>query len=247
MHSSVSLRILTAMLLVVSASTSSVSAQQKDPPLPALPGISVDREKKIVDLEGVIIPALQPDWLELLACMPKSREHEAIIRIAAKPSHIHTSLMLIGLKAGTPARVEFKGEEPIYHPPKGDPVAVWIIYEKDGKEVTIPASDWIVNQKTKENLPDNIWLFTGSRLVEIDGKPVYIADVEGNILSLVNFGDEVLARKTKMRGGQGGGGGDTWGANPKGIPKNGTKITVRLTPAKDDGKGDEGKEKEKAN
>ena len=57
----------------------------------------------------------------------------------------------------------------------------------------------------------------------------------------------MLARKTKMRGGQGGGDGHTWGANPKGIPKNGTKVTIRLTPAKEEGKGDDAKAKDPSN
>jgi hypothetical protein len=48
----------------------------------------------------------------------------------------------------------------------------------------------------------------------------------------------VLARKTARRGGQDGGG-NNWGANPKTIPPIGTKVTVRLKPAKDEGKGDE--------
>ena len=205
-------------------------AGKAEPEIPNLPGIAIDRKNKVVDLEAKVILPLQADWLELLACMPKSREHESALSIVAKPSHVHGALLLIGLTPGSPGRSERVGDELVYHPPKGPGVAVTLIFEKDGKKVEVPASDWVLEQKSRKPLPDNVWLFVGSSEYPVDGKSVYVADVEGNIISLVNFGNEVLARDTKNRGGQGGGGGDTWGANSKVIPPVGTKVTIRLKP-----------------
>ncbi len=202
-----------------------------DPQIPNLPGISIDRKNKVVDLEAKVILPLQADWLELLACMPKSREHESALSIVAKPSHVHGALLLIGLEPGSPGRSERIDDVLVYHPPKGPGVAVTIVFEKEGKQIEVPANEWVLEQKTKKPLADNVWLFVGSTTYEVDGKGVYVADVEGNIISLVNFGNEVLARDTKNRGGQGGGGGDTWGANSKVIPAVGTKVIVRLKPA----------------
>lgn len=211
--------------------------QREEQDLPQLPGVKADRKNKVVDIEGKIILPLQADWLELLACAPKSREHESIISLDAKPSHVHGALMLIGLKPGAPLRAERVGDEWKYHPPTGPKIAVTVLYEKEGKTIEVPVNEWILDQKTKKPLADNIWLFTGSKLYESDGKNIYIADIEGNILSLVNFGDEVLARYNDKRGGQGGGGGnDAWAANSKAIPPTGTKIILRLTPVKEEEK-----------
>jgi len=134
-------------------------------------------------------------------------------------------------------------EEWKYHAPHGPKVAVTVRYEKDGKTVEVGAHEWILDQKTKKPLADNIWLFTGSREHKLaDGASVYVADIEGNILSLVNFGDEVLSRVTDKRGGQeGGGGNDAWGANSKVIPATGTKIVLRLTAVKEEEKKQEQK------
>lgn len=224
------------MLCIVSSTLAQEKeAPAKEPELPQLPGVKADRKNKIVEIEGKIILPLQADWLELLACAPKSREHESIISLDAKPSHVHGALMLIGLKPGSPLRAERDGDEWKFHPPTGPKIAVTIHYELEGKQYAVNANEWILDQKTRKPLPDNIWLFTGSKLYEIDGKSVYIADIEGNILSLVNFGDEVLARFNDKRGGQGGGGGnEAWAANSKAIPPIGTKIIMRLTPVKED-------------
>jgi hypothetical protein len=60
---------------------------------------------------------------------------------------------------------------------------------------------------------------------------VYLADIEGSILSLVHFGDDVLARAT-----------DKTNMNDEGryvpntdvIPAEGTNVIVRLTPSADE-------------
>ena len=202
--------------------------------VPQLRGVTINRKEKYVDLAGEIILPLDTDWLELLACMPKSREHESIIKLVAKPSDVHGALLLIGLKPGSPFRAERQDDGTWkYFQPTGDEVVVTIRYtDKAGKEHEVAANEWIVEQQTGKKLPDNTWVFAGSKFYKVEGREIYAADVEGNIISLVNFTDEVLARKTNYRGGQDGGGGDTWGANEKAIPAVGTKITVRLRPAK---------------
>jgi len=224
-------------LLLASPVLAQERENENEKELPQLPGVKADRKNKIVEIEGKIILPLQADWLELLACAPKSREHESIISLDAKPSHVHGALMLIGLKPGSPLRAERVGDNWKFHPPTGPKVAVTIHYELKGKKYDVPANDWIVDQKTRKPLPDNIWLFTGSKMYEVDGKSIYIADIEGNILSLVNFQDEVLARMNDKRGGQeGGGGNEAWAANTKAIPPIGTKIILRLTPVKEEEK-----------
>ena len=66
-----------------------------------LPGITVDRAARCIDIEAVIVQRDAP-WLELLACTKGSREHEAILSVTAKPSHIHLALIMLGLEPGAP-------------------------------------------------------------------------------------------------------------------------------------------------
>lgn len=250
--------VLTATLLAIAAlacttpsgaddkSAKSDKGDKADQPkvkIPQLRGVEINRKEKYVDLAGEIILPLDTEWLELLACMPKSREHESIIKLVAKPRDVHGALLLIGLKPGHPFRAERQDDGTWkYYQATGDEVAVTVRYkDKDGKQHEVPANDWIVEQQSGKKLPDNKWVFAGSKFYKVEGREIYAADVEGNIISLVNFTDEVLARKTNYRGGQDGGGGDTWGANEKAIPAVGTKITVRLRPAK---KEDEKKKKD---
>lgn len=235
--------VLTATLLAIAALTCAAPSRaddksdKQDQPevkIPQLRGVEINRKEKYVDLAGEIILPLDTNWLELLACMPKSREHESIVKLIAKPSDVHGALLLIGLKPGHPFRAERQNDGTWkYYRPTGDEVAVTIRYKnKQDKQVEVKANEWIVEQQSGKKLPDNIWVFAGSKFYKVEGREIYAADVEGNIISLVNFTDEVLARKTDLRGGQDGGGGDTWGANEKAIPPVGTKITIRLRPVK---------------
>lgn len=201
-------------------------------PLPDLPHIKIDRKKRFVDLEGVVV-LREADWIELLACMPRSRVHESLISIKAKPSHIHGAMLIAGYKPGHPWKAEKIKDTWKYYPAKGELVQTTILYkDKKGKTVEVSPSDWIIESQTNKKLPDSNWMFTGSRVLNVQGKKLYAADLEGNLFTLVNFGDEVFARQTKLEGGQGGAGGDTWKANTKLIPPVGTKLTLRIQPAK---------------
>lgn len=211
--------------------------------LPELPHIKIDRKKRYVDLEGAVV-LREADWIELLACMPRSRVHESLITVKAKPSHIHGAMLIAGYKPGNPWRAEKIKDTWKYYAAKGELVTISILYkDKKGKTIEVAPSDWIVETQTNKKLPDSNWMFTGSRVLNVQGKKLYAADLEGNLFTLVNFGDEVFARQTKLEGGQGGAGGDTWRANTKVIPPVGTKLILRIQPAKkaDKGTGDSGK------
>src|SRR5690606_16414817 len=48
-----------------------------------LPGLRLDREKRVLDVEATV-NRREGDWLELLACTPGTREHEAILTVTAR-------------------------------------------------------------------------------------------------------------------------------------------------------------------
>ena len=202
--------------------------QPAEPVKPAkLPHIDVQLDAGYVDVAAQVV-ARDPDWLELLACTPNSREHEAVLTTAARPSHIHLALLMLGLEPGNPLKAEFTDDGTIkVTRPAGPRVQVTVVYEKDGKQVEHPANQWVVHRDTGEPLPSNVWLFTGSAIVEFDGQRVYMADVNGTVMSIVNFEDDLLAYDTELTNHNDGG---QWKAATDLIPDNGTPVTLRLRP-----------------
>lgn len=244
MHRTGCLALIFASVVMLFAPANTLRADDKsekpgkpsasEQPIPDFPHLKIDRKKRYVDLEGAVV-LREADWIELLACMPRSRVHESLITIKAKPSHIHGAMLIAGYKPGNPWKAEKIKDTWKYFPATGELVELKILYkDKKGKTIEVSPSEWIIESQTKKKLPDSLWMFTGSRILNIKGrdKPLYAADLEGNLFTLVNFGDEVFARQTKLEGGQGGAGGDTWSANTKLIPPVGTKLILRIQPAK---------------
>ena len=110
-----------------------------------LPGVKINLEEWSVDVDSRV--CLKEGLLELIACTKDTKEHESIIVIDAKPSHVHTALLLIGAKPGSPAQRQAIDPEMTRFrdiPPSGSPVDVFLVFkDTDGKQVEIPISDFI--------------------------------------------------------------------------------------------------------
>ena len=209
-----------------------------------LPGVAVNVKENAIDVDSTI--CLTEGALEFIACTKDTKEHESLIRIGAKPSHIHTALLLIGAKAGHPAIRKMIGEEEnarfIDLPPKGSPIGVsLLITGKDGRKTERPISDFI-SRITYEEDPEapklestekefKTFLFAGSHLHGPEGQPkVYLADNSGSVISLSTFGDELLCLPgvhAKVNQAL------QWEINPKHVPKLETKVVLRLRPQKE--------------
>ena len=208
------------------------------------PGMTIDREAGYVDLDATVV-LRDGEWLELLACSPNTREHESILAVPARPSHIHLALILLGIEPGSPMRwQEVQNEETgdwewVTHPARGPRVAVSIVTGGADDETVTPASAWI-NDGDGNAMPDHHWIFTGSTLEtfenpdgdDMEAEAVYSADAAGNVISLVNFGDDVLVKPSDLTN-QGEGSNAAWNANTDAIPPVGTAVRIRLQPAPD--------------
>ncbi|PXA03369.1 hypothetical protein DDZ13_11780 [Coraliomargarita sinensis] len=213
-----------------------------------LPGVQIDAKNRIVDVEAQI--SLEDGLLELIACTEGTKEHEAVVRINATPIHVHTALLLIGARNGTPAMRKPINEEKtrwMHVPPSGDPVHVsLVIKDEDGNPVERPISDFIRrtegdpympdygdggepadDDEAKESFPD-VFAFTGSHLVEgKDGKKQYLADQSGHVITISTFGDEMLGLpdiQSRENGEL------VWELDPTYLPPLDTKVTLRLQP-----------------
>ncbi len=228
--------------LVVTPASGQQDAAQPDQeqdaagPAEAWPGIRLDREAGIIDLEATVVNR-EVEWLELLVCSPRTREHEAILTAEALPSHIHLALLTMGLEPGEPLSWE-RGEDGqgVIHPPTGPAVELLILLEPspdnpDGRRV-VPANEWVLDRATGEPLEDNVWLFAGSRFVEHEGREYFLADQSGTIASIVNFGDDLLTRATTTTNQNDE---QAWGAVTEAIPPVGTRVILRLRPVSGSG------------
>ncbi|MDP6060136.1 MAG: YdjY domain-containing protein, partial [Pirellulaceae bacterium] len=202
------------------------------------PNLRIDLAHRFVDIDAKVVfkaPSGSPrqigfdapaaDWLELVASTPGMREHESIVTVRARPSHIHQALLLIGLVPGAPMCTRLVNGDYEAVAPHGAHVAVSALVQKGNKSIEVPINQWVIYQKTKELLPENIWLFTGSIFRKVDDRQLYMADLNGSVISLVNFGDDLLARPTMSTNQNDA---QAWAANREAIPPVGTSVVIRL-------------------
>ena len=203
-----------------------------------LPGIKLNLEERCIDVNATV--CLHKGLLELVACTKGSKEHESILSIAARPMHIHTAMLLMGARPGTPAMKKVvDGARTRWVPvePAGDPVRVLIVFpDSKGKPQEHPISKFISPAQPDEisGIPANkklkifpaSFLFAGSHLVENGpGPKEYVCEQSGNVISISTFGDELLCLPG-IHGHQNDG--LSWQVNPKGLPKIGEQVILRL-------------------
>ncbi|QTN31106.1 hypothetical protein HZ994_01780 [Akkermansiaceae bacterium] len=214
-----------------------------------LPGLTVRAKEGYVDVDATI--CLTAGFLELIATTKDNKEHESIVAIDAKPSHVHAALLLLGAKPGNPAmakRLDDGGWLDIA--PSGGEIGVFLAYkDAGGKEVERPIGDFImrgqeedsygpdaveVKPEDRKRFPKSNFLFAGSQLYKDDnGVARYLSDGSGNVISLSTFGDELLCLPGKHSQENIA---LAWEIDPTHIPPLGTKVALRLRPVRADGK-----------
>ncbi len=206
------------------------------------PGVRVDREKRVVELDGEVpIDVTSKEtpitFLEVMVCTRDTKEHESLVMMNAKAAHLHAALLFIGLEAGKPGSWTFdpKTRRMSDTAPEGPrlDVTVRVAGEEDAGAPR-RLSDWIVNMSDGRTLTSTLgqpeaglWVFAGSREKTIEGSRVYKADADGTAIGLCTFGSEtvawrgVLSPEESVQQAE-------WIADRKRVPAAGTKVIVRL-------------------
>jgi hypothetical protein len=159
------------------------------PVIKTLPGIVVDTKAREVRLEGEV--CLQRGSLELLVCSPGTREHESIIVVKAKPSHVVFALALVGLSPGQPGYTTEGGS---FSPPGGtvvDIIARFAVAKPDGKTeiVEVPAWKLLKPAGSQSGIERPLqWVYVGRP----SEAALRAADQEGTVVCLSNFTEAVL-------------------------------------------------------
>lgn len=204
-------------------------------------GLAMDVSTGSLYIAGTIaIDAHDPDrpvvFLEWLACLPDSREHEAIVLTRVKPSLVHAAALALGWQAGKPGTWDWTGDQIVGHPPEGESVEVRVISEGTsvqgagaqgaGSEPALLTS-WVLNRRTGRTLTQEdasgSFIFAGSRMDRAGRQ--YDADVSGGLVGLACFGNEVFAY-SRLFNPDAGVEEPVWMANPAAVPPVGTKVTL---------------------
>lgn len=150
-------------------------------------------EKRVLVVTEV---CLREGLLEVFLCKQRTKEHESILRVDLDPRYIHSALLAIGAKVGSPVQfVSPKTGELEYKPATGQKIRVGVHYRRDGELHTHPAQEWILDKKTKKTMAYD-WVFAGSRFIRNPDAPKedpeYYTANNGEVICLSNFVDSML-------------------------------------------------------
>lgn len=138
---------------------------------------------------------LREGLLEVFLCKKNTKEHEAILRTDIDARFLHAALIGAGAAVGKPVQyLNPKTGEPEYKPASGQKIRVMLHYSMNGKTLTHPAQEWILDKKTKKPMAHD-WVFAGSRFVKNPDRPNdpdYYSANNGEVISISNFPDSML-------------------------------------------------------
>lgn len=165
------------------------------------PGLSLNAAQGEVHIDGMV--SLNEGWLEQVACLSGTRDHEVLVTTTVQPSAVHGALLLLGATSGGPGSWSWSNGELLLSPPTGTAIDVLV---QVGNAEAVPIATWIRGEGNRV-FPDEPWRFAGSNFVVVrdvvrdtQGEIIrstqrerYEADMSGSLVGIVTFGDEVLA------------------------------------------------------
>ena len=186
-----------------------------------LPGIEIDTRAREVRLKGEVV--LQAGALELFVCSEGTREHESVLAVRARPSHVTFALALLDLAPGKPG---FMTEGGAFSPPAGEVLDITCRYTgADGKGRSVPAHTLLRLAGSDAALDRPLeWVYVGRP----EAEALRAADREGTVICLSNFPEAVIDVPFESTADNAA---LVYEANPKTVPKAGTPVELVIRPA----------------
>lgn len=155
--------------------------------------------------------------IEVFACGPRGKTHESAFVIDVNPFDLENGLLALGLKAGEPMPGFGVG------PPHGDPVDIFVDWTgEDGTARTARGETFVRDIEKDAPLAPGPWTFTGS--VVIDGR--FMAVSEETFVA--SFWDPYAIVNNPLASGSND---DILFVDSEAMPRRGTPITMRFSPA----------------
>lgn len=160
-------------------------------------GITLDAKAATVAVKAVVNQPQDP--IEFLLIHRRGKRHEAVFVTRAKPSVLNGALLLLGLQPGRNATYVEKDPPPtleqvqagvdplIVTPPQGQPFWLTVRWKTpEGAAVEHCVEDLLLDLATQKPVVDCSWVYLGGRMAQLfrDEPEVYVADVEGNLVSV---------------------------------------------------------------
>ncbi len=193
--------------------------------LKTLPGITVDTGAREVRVESTV--CLREGTLELFVCGEGTREHESVLAVKARPSHVTYALALLGLQPGKPGYRTVGGA---FSPPAGEVLDITVRFTSPPTDegdrpspIEMPAYH-LLRVAGTTNPPRPIeWVYVGRP----EAPALKAADEEGTVVCLSNFPMAVIDVPFKST--------DVdanllYEANPETIPPVGTPVEIVIKP-----------------
>jgi hypothetical protein len=155
--------------------------------------------------------------LEYLLVRTGGKTHESLLRTHVQPVDLQLAFLLLGLE-GTDRPLRLQGDP---EKPRGDPVEIRLIMNRDGKDINIKPETWLT--KRVDNASQGIetldWVFTGSFIYE----KRFMAQAEGSLVAL--YHDPVVLIDNASPGGESD---KIWFVKEGTVPAVGTPVTVTI-------------------
>lgn len=160
-------------------------------------GIVLDSKAQTVSVPAMVNHPQDP--IEYLLIHKKGKRHEAVFVTKSKPSVLNAALLMLGMQPGknasyvekdpAPTLEEVqKGADPIIvTPPQGMPFWMTVRWKTpEGKQEEHCVEDMVLDLGKQKPLANCAWVYLGGRMAKIykDDPEVYIADFEGNLISI---------------------------------------------------------------
>ena len=188
-------------------------------------GVRLDRAARTLRVDGWV--NMQKGLVEVFACAPDGKTHEAVVVIDCVPSGLHAGLLALGLEPGTPVEL---GTDAEYKPPTGALIDIRVRWrDAAGRERIAHAEDWVWNQLEERAMHRAPWIFAGSFLQESPGVPgerTYAANYVKSVVTTYHDASSVIENPSVA------GADDTvYYAHEAVLPPAGTPVRVEFAPA----------------
>ncbi len=150
------------------------------------PGVRIDWPNQTVEVDAKVVFRAGP--LELFACSPRTREHESVVVVSARPMHIFQAMGLAGLEPGTPVRYDEALD--VSFPPKGTPLDLRVRFRDRDQARLVPIEHWMRRVKQKRPPEWIDWVFAGSKSYA-GGR--FGADADGTVVCVVDFDTALIS------------------------------------------------------
>jgi len=216
-------RILTVLLL---AGVLAGPASAQDDATPPLESLGEDRYRigqVVLDKAAgsITMPArvnMQEGLIEVFACTPQGKLHEATLVVDVEPLHLQLALITLDLEYGRVLETQGQARRP-----EGDPVRVWVEWGEGDAKQRWRAEDLIWNGPAERTMEHVDWVFAGSKVVN----GTFMASVEGQLITTYRDPFTILDNPLDA------GSDDTvYFSYPDRLPAEGTPVTLILEDAR---------------